>query len=69
MEAVEALKRTTLKSRATRFKTFLDNYENTDKNRYISTTSYHRLEKYDELWQEFHVIQINAILLEANITE
>jgi len=42
-----------MKSRVTRFKTFIDNYEDTDEYRLVLQD---RLEKYDELWQEFHVI-------------
>jgi len=57
-----------MKSRVTRFKTFIDNYEDTDEYRLVLQD---RLEKYDELWQEFHVIQtkIDSTFPEANIVE
>lgn len=70
MEELDNLKRqrTTLKSRVTRFKTFLDRYDDTDENRLILES---RLEKYEELWHEFHTVQtkIDMILPEVDITE
>ncbi|XP_018369742.1 PREDICTED: uncharacterized protein LOC108765485 [Trachymyrmex cornetzi] len=70
MEVIEELKRqrTTLKSRATRFKTFVENYADSVENR-IALES--RLEKYNELWYEYHALQtkIDAILPKPDIAE
>ncbi|KYN18872.1 hypothetical protein ALC57_08802 [Trachymyrmex cornetzi] len=70
MSNVENLKReqTTLKARATRFKTFLDNYADSVENRLMLEA---KLEKYNELWSEYHVIQskIDELLPEADVTE
>lgn len=70
MEQLEMLKRqrTTLKSRATRFKTFVENYVDSAENRLILDA---RLEKYNELWNEYHELQtkIDMNLPEADIAE
>jgi len=70
MENLETLKRqrTTIKSRATRFKTFIENYEHSIENRLILEA---RLEKFNESWQEYHVIQtqIDALLPQMDIEE
>lgn len=60
--------RTTLKSRATRFKTFVENYVDSAENRLILDA---RLEKYNELWNEYHELQtkIDMNLPEADIAE
>ncbi|XP_018396623.1 PREDICTED: uncharacterized protein LOC108774892 [Cyphomyrmex costatus] len=70
METIDELKRqrTTLKARATRFKTFLENYQDSFENRLILEV---RLEKYNDLWHEYHVLQtkIDAILSDSDVTD
>jgi len=60
--------RTTLKGRATRFKTFLESYVDSDSNRLMLEA---KLEKHNELWHEYHVIQtkIDELLPEAEVAE
>lgn len=70
MEEIDTLKRqrTTIKGSVTRFKTFLQNYVDSYENRLILQA---RLEKYNELWQEYHAVQtkIDAFLPEADVAE
>jgi len=70
MESLDTLKRqrTMIKGRATRFKTFVENYVESEENSLILEA---RLEKYDELWNEYHVLQtkIDSLLTEPDIAE
>ncbi|XP_012234575.1 uncharacterized protein [Linepithema humile] len=70
MAELEALKRqrTTIKSRATRFKTYIDSYVDSLQERFILES---KLEKYNESWQEYHTVQtkIDALLPEPDIPQ
>jgi len=70
MSDLEAWKRqrTTLKGRATMFRTFLEGYVDSDSNRLMLEA---KLEKHNELWHEYHVIQtkIDELLPEVEVAE
>jgi len=56
-----------LKERVTRFKTLLETYANSNDNKLLLET---KLEKYNELWGEFNMIQkIDELLLESEVAE
>ncbi|XP_011165898.1 uncharacterized protein LOC105200169 [Solenopsis invicta] len=69
-EDLESLKRqrTTLKGRATKFKNFLEANVDSNENRLVLES---RLEKYNDLWHEYQVLQnkIDAKFPEADIAE
>ena len=59
-ETLDKLKRqqTTLNGRATRFKTFLENYADSVENCMVLEL---RLEKYNDLWHEYHAARLMRI--------
>jgi len=56
-----------LKERVTRFKTLLETYANSNDNKLLLEA---KLEKHNELWGEFNMIQkIDELLLESEVAE